>query len=194
MKQDIEADFWKDIFVHMQHKNMFVQNEPSLNLSNCEQYFKDFQQTHPDLKIEVTKSSSYCTWETHLTPTIKLRLFIQSSIKATLLQTTPNEEVKIADAKFPYNPFPQIADLLKNKDKLLTKLETQKKDNLHQSKQYQIALQFIKSYLQNKLKNTIWTLEYAPTGIVLVINKNKETIRQNISIYNFKQEIDNILT
>ena len=87
-----------------------------LSLIEAEQTFERFSFAHPEIKADYSINSdlegkpSFATWEVTVTPEIKFRLFIQNQIKASLLQRRGGEYIKIADAKFPYNPFSEISE------------------------------------------------------------------------------------
>lgn len=195
MKTDIEADFWKDVFVHMQHKNMVSTTSGPLSISDCNDVFKSIQERHKDLKIEITNAASYITWETFISDEIKLRLFIQNGIKATLLQKNNGDLIKIADAKFPYNPFPQIEELFETREKLLQKLEEEKKDSVYKNRQLQIAMEFIKAYAAQKfdeIPDVLWKLDFEGSSIILILLHGRDEKRIPLTIKNFKSEIDSI--
>ena len=195
MKTDIEADFWKDVFVHMQHKNMVSTTSGPLSISDCNAVFKSFQEKHKDLKIEITNAASYITWETFISDEIKLRLFIQNGIKATLLQKNNGDLIKIADAKFPYNPFPQIEELFETREKLLQKLEEEKKDSVYKNRQLLIAMEFIKAYAAQKfdaIPDVLWKLDFEGSSIILILQHGRDEKRIPLTIKNFKSEIDSI--
>ena len=82
---DNEADFWKEHFVHLQHKNMVRTNAAPLKMADCKAEFESFAATHPDAKITTEYFPSYCTFEVALTATIKLRLYIQNLLLSILL-------------------------------------------------------------------------------------------------------------
>ena len=48
---DTEADFWKEHFVHLQHKNMVRANALPLHMADCKAEFEAFTASHPDAKI-----------------------------------------------------------------------------------------------------------------------------------------------
>ena len=119
---DSEADFWKEHFVHLQHKNMVRTNAQPLHMAECKAEFEAFTASHPDAKISCEYFPSYCTFEVSLTSAIKLRLFIQNSIKGSIMQKAGGDYVKICDAKFPYNPLPEISEFLAKLPDYLTEL------------------------------------------------------------------------
>ena len=158
---DNEADFWKEHFVHLQHKNMVRTNAQPLRMADCRTEFEAFSVSHPEAKISCEYFPSYCTFEVTLTATIKLRLFIQNSIKASIMQKAGEEFTKICDAKFPYNPLPEISEFLANLPKYLTELEQSLENKSRSSRRQKLALEFIKAYALRHIKepHTISTNE-----------------------------------
>lgn len=178
---DIESDFWKEIFVHLLHRNMVRTDAKPLYASESDKEFEKFAFSHPECSPEITKASSYVTWELFVTPEIKFRLFIQNQIKASLMQKTGNELVKICDAKFPYNPFPEINEFLRNKNSYLVELEHKKEAFIKTQKKLSITSEFIKANLNKKFdekSKILWSLEIQGNDIKLTLEKNgkKETI------------------
>ena len=149
---DTEADFWKEVFVHLQHKNMVRTNAQPLRMQDCKQEFEAFTASHPDAKIFCEYFPSYCTFEVSLTASIKLRLFIQNNIKASILQKNAQEYIKICDAKFPYNPLPEIHEFLEKLPAYLTELEQSLEKKSRSHRRQQLALEFIKAYANTHLK------------------------------------------
>ena len=149
---DTEADFWKEVFVHLQHKNMVRTNAQPLHMQDCKQEFEAFTASHPDAKIFCEYFPSYCTFEVSLTASIKLRLFIQNNIKASILQKAAQEYIKICDAKFPYNPLPEIHEFLEKLPAYLTELEQSLEKKSRSHRRQQLALEFIKAYANTHLK------------------------------------------
>ena len=149
---DSEADFWKEHFVHLQHKNMVRTNAQALHMADCKDEFDAFTASHPDAKITCEYFPSYCTFEVSLTANIKLRLFIQNNIKASILQKAGEEYVKICDAKFPYNPLPEIHEFLSKLPDYLTELEQSLENKSRSHRRQTLALEFIKAYASKLLK------------------------------------------
>ena len=148
---DTEADFWKEVFVHLQHKNMVRTNAQPLRMQDCKQEFEAFTASHPDAKIFCEYFPSYCTFEVSLTASIKLRLFIQNNIKASILQKAGEEYVKICDAKFPYNPLPEIHEFLEKLPAYLTELEQSLEKKSRSLRRQKLALEFLKAYANTHL-------------------------------------------
>ena len=149
---DTEADFWKEHFVHLQHKNMVRANALPLHMADCKAEFEAFTASHPDAKISCEYFPSYCTFEVTLTTTIKLRLFIQNNIKASLLQKCGPEYIKICDAKFPYNPLPEISEFLAGLPNYLAELSQSLEKKSSSNRRQKLAQEFIKAYASAHLK------------------------------------------
>ena len=149
---DSEADFWKELFVHLQHKNMVRTNVEPLRLENCKAAFEEFSVTHPAARITTEYSGSYCTFEVALTETIKLRLYIQSAIKGSLMQKNGTDYVKLCDAKFPYNPLPEIDEFLARLPEYLKDLEQSLENKSRSHHRQKLVLEFIKAYANTHLK------------------------------------------
>ena len=160
---DNEADFWKEHFVHLQHKNMVRTNAQPLHMAECKAEFEAFTASHPDAKISCEYFPSYCTFEVSLTSTIKLRLFIQNNIKASMLQKCGADYVKICDAKFPYNPLPEISEFLSMLPDYLSELSQSLENKSRSIRRQKLALEFIKAYASSHLKQD-FTLNSSEDG------------------------------
>lgn len=195
MKADLEGDFWKDIFVHLQHKNMVRTDVQRLTLSNAQEFFDSFARNFPDIKTEITNASSYITWETFITSSVKLRLFIQNQIKASLLKVEGGDLVKIADAKFPYNPFPEIQELVTNKDYYENALNQLYVEQLHNNMQLKIAREFAAAIVEKRLaskKDAIWNIELAENGLLLKIKTGSQEKEYTLSVTGLLTELEEI--
>lgn len=192
MYDDVESDFWKEIFVHLLHKNMVRVNASPLKMEQCKAVFEEFEKNHPDCKPDVSFSSSYVTWELFVSQSIKLRLFIQNQIKASIMQKDGNDYVKVCDAKFPNNPFPEIEEFVQNRQKYLKELEEKKGLNQRTQMQDKILYEFIKAHLIRKFKNdkeTVWSLEIKNRDFILHLQKDKEIKDFVLSCDNYKKII-----
>lgn len=191
---NLESDFWKEHFVHLLHKNMIRTNAKVLTLEDVPQVFENFSLQHPEYQIDFHIEKTYATWEVFVTKTVKLRLFIQNQIKASLLQKDGNDFVKIADAKFPYNPFCEISEFLSNKEKFDVELYHKKEEKLKKQRKMQIAKEFIKANLKEKYKNNFevfWTLKDCENEkIKLILQKNNKSQEIILSTENFLSEIE----
>lgn len=146
MYDDVESDFWKEIFVHLLHKNMVSVDAGRLTYQNCKEVF--------------------------VSDTVKLRLFVQNQIKGSLMQRESSDFVKVADARFPNNPFPQIEEFLSKKADYLQQLEDKKEDQLHNARYTKLLGQFMKANLKKHFENsqTVWHLEMEKGKFVLKID------------------------
>lgn len=162
---DNEADFWKELFVHLQHKNMVRTNAEPLRFEDCHAAFDDFISSHPSSHITAEYFSTYCTFEVTLSKKIKLRLFIQNNIKGSLMQKTSSDYVKICDAKFPYNPLPEIDEFLQKLPDYMKELEESLETKSRSKRRQKIAFEFIKAYAAVHVpENRPWKLEPAENG------------------------------
>ena len=187
---DSEADFWKEHFVHLQHKNMVRTNAQPLHMADCKAEFDAFTAGHPDAKIWCEYFPSYCTFEVTLTATIKLRLFIQNNIKGSIMQKTGEEYVKICDAKFPYNPLPEISEFLEKLPDYLEELSQSLDQKSRSHRRQKLTLEFIKAYASAHLKEAfqIQTEEDGTFTLNFPVNNTKLTVTD----LDFIQKINSI--
>lgn len=184
---DNEADFWKELFVHLQHKNMVRTNAQALRLENCKAAFEEFAGSHPDARITTEYSGSYCTFEVALTATIKLRLYIQSAIKGSLMQKNGSDYVKLCDAKFPYNPLPEIDEFLTRLPEYLKELEQSLENKARSYRRQKLALEFIKAYASKHLKTPYEITQNDDASFTLTLPSNRINIK--LTETNFTQKI-----
>ena len=184
---DTEADFWKEVFVHLQHKNMVRTNAQPLHMQDCKQEFEAFTVSHPDAKIFCEYFPSYCTFEVSLTASIKLRLFIQNNIKASILQKAAQEYIKICDAKFPYNPLPEIHEFLEKLPAYLTELEQSLEKKSRSLRRQKLALEFLKAYANTHLNKAHEVVLNEDGTFLLLLPANNINIQ--LTEENFLQRI-----
>lgn len=187
---DNEADFWKEHFVHLQHKNMVRTNAQPLHMTDCKAEFEAFTASHPEAKISCEYFPSYCTFEVSLTSTIKLRLFIQNNIKASMLQKCGADYVKICDAKFPYNPLHEISEFLSKLPDYLTELSQSLENKSRSIRRQKLALEFIKAYATKHLKNA-FTVNSSEDG-TFTLTLPAKSINIQITEDDFMQKIAEI--
>ena len=187
---DNEADFWKELFVHLQHKNMVRTNAQPLHLEDCKFAFKEFAGLHPEANISTEYSNSYCTFEVTLTANIKLRLYIQSAIKGSLMQKNGSDYVKLCDAKFPYNPLPEIDEFLKHLPEYLKDLENTLENKSRTYRRQKLALEFIKAYASKHLKTPYEITQNDDASFTLTLPSN--SININLTETNFMQKINEL--
>ena len=187
---DNEADFWKELFVHLQHKNMVRTNAQALRLENCKAAFDEFAASHPAAIINSEFTGSYCTFELVLTPQIKLRLYVQSAIKGSLLQKNGSDYIKLCDAKFPYNPLPEIDEFLAHLPEYLKNLEQALENKSRSRRRQKLALEFIKAYAKIHLKEAHEITINDNGTYTLMLPANNINIQ--MSEDNFMQKINEI--
>ena len=187
---DNEADFWKELFVHLQHKNMVRTNAQALRLENCKAAFDEFAASHPAAMITSEFTGSYCTFELTLTPQIKLRLYVQSAIKGSLLQKNGSDYIKLCDAKFPYNPLPEIDEFLAHLPEYLKNLEQALENKSRSRRRQKLALEFIKAYAKIHLKEAHEIAINDNGTYTLMLPANNINIQRSED--NFMQKINEI--
>lgn len=195
MYDDTEADFWKEHFSRLLHKNMMSTDAQRITFDNCAGIIDGFKNRHPELKPDVNFYPTYATFEIFITDTVKLRIFIQNQVKCTLLQFDEGDYVKIVDAKFPYNPFPEIEEFIENVKEYAAELENLLTKTLHTKKQLKVAGEFIKAILIKKIGNNCevcWKLEQQKTDFKLILQKNGESKTYILTPFCFIEEIENI--
>ena len=187
---DTEADFWKEHFVHLQHKNMVRTNAQPLRMADCKKEFEAFTASHPDAKVSCEYFPSYCTFEVTLTTTIKLRLFIQNNIKASIMQKCGLEYIKICDAKFPYNPLPEIDEFLLKLPDYLKDLGKSLENKSRSLRRQKIALEFIKAYSSKQLKQAFSVNPNEDGTFLLTLPESSKKIQ--ITEEDFMQKITDL--
>lgn len=195
MYDDIEADFWKEHFSHVLHKNMVRIDAEKLTFDNAAGIIEGFKSRHPDLTPDVNFNSSYVTFELFITQEIKLRLYIQNQVKGSLMQYDEGDYVKLVDARFPYNPFPEIEEFLSHMEEYLSELDALVTKTVHSRKQMKVAEQFIRAALNKKFKNNpdiVFKLEQSGPKFILSIDKDDNRTMHLISITDFVKDIENI--
>ncbi len=188
---DSEADFWKEHFVHLQHKNMVRTNAKPLRMADCRTEFEAFIVSHPEAKISCEYFPSYCTFEVTLTSAIKLRLFIQNSIKASIMQKCGPEFIKICDAKFPYNPLPEISEFLSKLPDYMTELQQSLENKSRSERRQKLVLEFIKAYAEKHLKVPHKVLSNPDGTFTLCLPSNSINIQ--VTEDNFMQKLAEII-
>lgn len=188
MSNDIESDFWKEIFRHLQHRNMSRVGGSRLPFAEAPAEIEKFAASHTDVNFMVDNSGSYITFEAPVTDTINLRLFIQNQIKASLMQKNGADWVKIADAKFFNNPFPEVELLLQNRDQYKKDLAAQKKETVQNDVKLRITSELIKAMMMKKWGATeglnIHLEDNNFTVTATVNGQKKEALLSKQSFYN----------
>ena len=172
MFNDIESDFWKEQIFAMQKNNLLRKDSDRLFMSECEKKFEEFKLLHPELVVETTCSANHCSLEFFVTQDVKLRLFVQNQTKLSFLQRSDGDLIKIADAKFPNNPFKDIEDFLLHRKDLTEQLLQLKETKQIIQKQQNFAAFFIEAYLDKKLGETFqWKIQKNRQNLSIQINR-----------------------
>lgn len=172
MFDDIESDFWKEQISAMQKNNLLRKDSDRLFMSECEKKFEEFKLLHPELVVETTCSANHCSLEFFVTQDVKLRLFVQNQTKLSFLQRSDGDLIKIADAKFPNNPFKDIEDFLLHRKDLTEQLLQLKETKQIIQKQQNFAAFFIEAYLDKKLGDTFqWKIQKNRQNLSIQINR-----------------------
>ncbi len=197
MFDDKESDFWKEKLNDIQHKNMTRPGAERLVFSDVISEIQKFEDSHPGLSARTTDNTSYITWEIPVTSNVKLRVFFQSQIKVSLMQVSGGDPVKICDAKFPYNPFPEIDAFVKQIPGFQKELDELLKADMKLSKKQKIAGEFIKAYVQEKIPSEKYIWQVVPENesffLKLTDAKTSEERKLKLSLENFRQEIEDLL-
>ena len=193
-----EEDFWKDIFIHLQHKNMMRIAGEKITLENCQKEFDRFSLIHPEIEVFLNKEEDFKSFEFFISPKLKFRLYIKEQVKASLLEKNSNEFIKVADAKFVNNPFPEILEFLQNKDSYFVEIERSNHNKNKLQRKLNLAGEFIKAYLEQKYRESglVWYLEGGKEDFILKVQKDKKNgdmENYHITIENYKKEIDSLI-
>ena len=110
------------------------------------------------------------------------------------MQFDGGDYVKLVDARFPYNPFPEIEEFLSHLGEYLSELENLLDKTVHSRKQMKVAEQFIRANINRKFKNRpeiIWKLEQSGHSFILSIDKDNNRTMHLISLDDFMKDIEN---
>lgn len=192
MFDDIESDFWKEQISVMQKNNLLRKDSEKLYMSDCENKFEEFKLLHPELVIETTCSANYCSLEFFVTQDVKLRLFVQNQIKISFLQRSDGDLIKIADAKFPNNPFIEIEIFLSRKMDVNKQLLKIKENSQIIQKRQNFAAFFIEAYLEKKLGEMFyWNIQKNKKNLLIKINKINKKMDEFSFEVDLEQEMKN---
>lgn len=190
MFNDIESDFWKEQLSAMQKNNLLRKDSDKLYMSDCEEKFEEFKLLHPELVIESTCGANYCSLEFFVTQDIKLRLFVQNQTKITFLQRTDDDLIKIADAKFPNNPFKEIEEFLSHKTDLNKHFLHLKEEKQIIQKRQKFVSFFIEAYLNKKLGDSFqWVIQKNNQNLSIHFLKNKNKKEELTFVIDFEKDI-----
>ncbi len=195
MYDDVKADFWKEIFVHMQHRNMSRIDAEKLTLANVKSEFENFCGLHPELKTVSEINQSFAALEIEIESEsekysaqnnqMKIRLFVQSQIKCSLMEKAGGDYVKVCDAKFPNNPFPEIEEFIRHKDEYLNQVSEKEKNSLTVSMKQKVAGEFLKAQAKIRYPDFNWKIENVKDGFIFYIDERQTFISLETAIYSF---------
>ena len=192
MFDDIESDFWKEQISVMQKNNLLRKDSEKLYMFDCENKFEEFKLLHPEIVIETTCSANYCSLEFFVTQDVKLRLFVQNQIKISFLQRSDGDLIKIADAKFPNNPFIEIEKFLSRKMDVNKQLLKIKENSQIIQKRQNFAAFFIEAYLEKKLGEMFyWNIQKNKKNLLIKINKINKKMDEFSFEVDLEQEMKN---
>ena len=100
-----EEDFWKDIFIHLQHKNMMRIAGEKITLENCQKEFDRFSLIHTEIEVFVNKEEDFKSFEFFISPKLKFRLYIKEQVKASLLEKNGKLIENLTGSFVTYLPF-----------------------------------------------------------------------------------------
>ncbi|MCQ2585424.1 MAG: hypothetical protein MJ185_07530 [Treponema sp.] len=191
-----ESDYWKQKINEFQHKNMTRPGAERLSFSDVKCEIESFEKNHPELTAKTSDNGSYITWEILVTSSVKFRVFFQSQIKASLMDVTAGEAVKICDVKCFYNPFPEIEEFVNKIPEYKKELEELLKSDMQLSKKQKVAGEFIKAYIQAKISADKYLWQLVPENqlfnLILRDTKTAEEKIITLSSENFLTELNNL--
>ena len=188
------GDFWRTKFAVLQQKNMTAVGRDRLTIQNIREEAAAFSERFPSVPVSVTKNGSGMEFEAELSFELKIRLFVQNQVKGSILQRTEAGFIKLGDAKFWTNPFPELDDFVNHFDEYQAELEEWSAGRQKFLKMQRLTGEMIKSILKKKLdgKGVVWFLEPTDSAFILTTENagNKQT--HSLSMSCFAQEINEL--
>lgn len=188
------GDFWRTKFAALQQKNMTATGRIRLTIQNIREEAAAFSERFPSVPVSVTENSSGMEFEAELSFELKIRLFVQNQVKGSILQRTEAGFIKLGDAKFWTNPFPELDDFVNHFDEYQAELEEWSAGRQKFLKMQRLTGEMIKSILKKKLdgKGVVWFLEPTDSAFILTTEHagNKQT--HSLSMSCFVQEINEL--
>lgn len=188
------GEFWRTRFVELQKTNMRASGRDRMNMENASELIREFEAANPEINSKVTVNVTNVDWEIILSPELKLRFFIQSQVKGSIMQKVDAGFVKIADAKFFSNPVPEIQFFVENFNSLQEEFSVWKIQSQKYAKIQKIAGELIKALAIKKFKgkNIQWQLESRASDFVLITEENNERAEYQISMADFVSDVEKI--
>lgn len=187
-------DYWKEKLNYLQHKNMSKKDGEYLTKEMALSEIRKFSRKYPAIKTDLIDNSSYIAWEAFVSKNIKLRFYLQSQIKISFMEIIDGVFTKVADAKFPYNPFPEINEFFDKADVYLSEYSTEKNKSKQLKMKQKITYEFIKALLMKKIDGKkIYTIDINDEDFTLLL-KNSDGSENSYSLNekNFRQIINNL--
>ena len=178
----------------MQRQNMRL-NSSNMSLSDAKEKLEKMQKLLPEIEIISASTDSYISSDLQASSKLKVRLYIQSQSKITFLESTGTGWEKIADAKFPNDPFPLLIHFFNHLEQYEKELREVLEERRKFEKKQKIAGEIIKSLLMKKFRETktIWHLEPNQEDFTLTIENGTDKKIIPISFENFTADIKNLI-
>ena len=188
------GDFCRTKFAALQQKNMTATGRIRLTVQNIREEAAAFSEKFPSVLVSVSENGSGMEFEAELSFELKIRLFVQNQVKGSILQKTDAGFVKLGDAKFWTNPFPELEDFVNHFKEYQSELEEWSIGRQKFLKMQKLTGEMIKSILKKKLdgKGLVWFLEPTDSAFILTIETAGQKQTYNLSMSSFVQEINEL--
>lgn len=192
--EDNTGEFWCTRFVELQKINMRAAGRERMNMETAPALIKEFEEKNPGVNSKVTVNETNVDWEIILSAELKMRFFVQSQVKGSIMQKVDAGFVKLADAKFFSNPIPEIQDFVEKFSDMQQEFSDWKIQGQKFGKLQKITGEFIKAIVMDKIKgqNIQWQLETDASNFVLLVEKNGGRTEYQISMADFVSEVEKI--
>lgn len=192
--EDNTGEFWRTRFVELQKINMRAAGRERMNMETAPALIKEFEEKNPGVNSKVTVNETNVDWEIILSAELKMRFFVQSQVKGSIMQKVDAGFVKLADAKFFSNPIPEIQDFVEKFSDMQQEFSDWKIQGQKYGKLQKITGEFIKAIVMKKIKgqNIQWQLETDASNFVLLVEKNGGRKEYQISMADFVSEVEKI--
>lgn len=192
--EDNTGEFWRTRFVELQKINMRASGREKMNMETAPALIKKFEEKNPGVNSKVTVNETNVDWEIILSAELKMRFFVQSQVKGSIMQKVDAGFVKLADAKFFSNPIPEIQDFVEKFSDMQQEFSDWKIQGQKFGKLQKITGEFIKAIVMDKIKgqNIQWQLETDASNFVLLVEKNGGRKEYQISMADFVSEVEKI--
>lgn len=192
--EDNTGEFWRTRFVELQKINMRTSGRERMNMETAPALIKEFEEKNPGVNSKVTVNETNVDWEIILSAELKMRFFVQSQVKGSIMQKVDAGFVKLADAKFFSNPIPEIQDFVEKFSDMQQEFSDWKIQGQKYGKLQKITGEFIKAIVMKKIKgqNIQWQLETDASNFVLLVEKNGGRKEYQISMADFVSEVEKI--